>query len=104
MNYADRSWYYKPKTPMGVVVILAVIGVVAFFLLSDGMLRSMASEPQLHQTHVRYVWQTASRDKKCIVAVRGKKAVPCGQYTKEEIDSFRLQYEKPARRVLVGNF
>ena len=85
---------------------VAGIGVMAVicFLLVDGFVRALASEPQMHETHVRYVWQSKTGKQQCAIAIRGKVAESCGKYTKAEIETFRLQNEKPAARILAGKF
>lgn len=82
---------------------LAVAGVLSFVLL-DGLVRGLADEPQIWETHVRYSWQSKQGERLCTIAVRGKTAEPCSSFTKEQVNTFRLQYEIPSSRVLAGKF
>ncbi len=92
----------------GKPVFLGVVGIgvmaVICFLLVDGFVRALASEPQMWETHVRYTWQDKARKQHCVIAIRGKVSEPCGKYTKAEIETFRLQTEKPTPRILAGKF
>lgn len=82
---------------------IGALAVLCLFLL-DGFVRLLADEPQMHETHVRYVWQTKSGKKECIIAVRSKQAEACSSFSKEDLKTFRLHREKPSPRILAGNF
>lgn len=89
----------------GFLLLLAVLMSTAVSLaLLDGIVRGLMGGPQLWETHVRYSWQVKQGERICIVAIRGKVAEPCSAFTKEEIATFRLQYETPSSEVLAGKF
>ena len=80
-----------------------VLGTISLAML-DGLVRDLAGEPQIWETHVRYTWLAKAGYRQCIVAVHGKPAEPCSSFTKEQIATFRLQYETPSPKVLAGEF
>lgn len=89
--------------------ILLILGVVITFavilILFDGLIRVVTDQPQIWESHVRYTWlDKKTGERQCVVAVRGKPAGPCSDYSPQEIQTMRLNYETPRKEVLEGKF
>ncbi len=102
----SHQGYIDHTTRKPVFLGVAGIGVMAVicFLLVDGFVRALASEPQMHETHVRYMWQSKTGKQQCTIAIQGKASEPCEAYSAKQIETFRLQCEKPTPRILAGKF
>lgn len=66
-----------------VLVVLAVC-----FFIAEGVNKTLGPFPD----PVRYSWDSGRR---CVVIYPDKHEVPCGNFTKEELNEFRLEYADP---------
>jgi hypothetical protein len=69
-----------------------VLGVTLFFVIFI-VASTVLIVQNLSETPVRYRWDS---DKKCIVYVGDSIWRPCGSYTKEQLNKFRLEWSEPS--------
>lgn len=67
---------------------LILVFVAALFFVGDGFKKTLGPFPD----PVRYSWDSG---KHCVVIYPDKHEVSCGNFTKEELNEFRLEYADP---------
>lgn len=68
--------------------VLTLMVLVACFFIAEGLKKTLGPFPD----PVIYSWDSGRH---CVVIYPDKHEVPCGNFTKEELNEFRLEYANP---------